>query len=126
MAPCRPGSPHPPASIPLHTPLQRREPPCDQTAGDAAELGASNTTAVSLRLSRSRRVKHAVPDGSLHLWLYQAGSFALLLITAESKAKRSFFRISREQEGLRSSSASAVGFLPRCVFWSASNDAEGT
>lgn len=53
MAPCRPGSPHPPASIPLHKPLQRR-----------ASVGAD-----SRQRCRIRGIKHncSIPQTSTRL-----------------------------------------------------------
>lgn len=60
------------------------EPLCDQTAGIAAELEASNTTALVLKLSQVH-VKHCLPD----LWHPQtACTFDFIRLTAFEQLRR--------------------------------------
>lgn len=103
------------------------EPLCDQTAGIAAELEASNTTALVLKLSQVH-VKHCLPD----LWHPQtACTFDFIRLTAFEQLRRKYDALyltlaEGRKDCIQASrcSASSIEFLHQCIFWRASDDAE--
>lgn len=86
MAPRRPGSPHPPASIPLQKPLQRRVSVWPDSRQRCRITGITHNCSSNFNKYNSQTFPpwSLTATHSLRIGLYQADSFNLPLITFET------------------------------------------